>query len=229
MWTRTEGIATISMNEADGLQPNPVTFVRVLNACASVGALEEGRHAHKQIIQSGCESDVFVGSSLIDMYAKCGSMEDASRVFNKITCDMLSWSAMLFGLLKSGSSTKHIRTILRNATGKSAPHLHHIWVLNACANVVALEESRYAHKQIIESGCESNVFVRNSLVDMYAKCGSMEDAGKVFNKMPSSNVVSWTGDIGTCEVWARAEGIGTILRTWSTTPAWLTSLGALAS
>ncbi len=102
-------------------------------------------------------------------------------------------------------------------------------VLNACANVVALEESRYAHKQIIESGCESDVLLRNSLVDMYNKCGSMEDAGKVFNKMPLSNVVSWTDDIGTCEVWARAEGIGTILRTWSTTPAWLTSLGALAS
>jgi pentatricopeptide repeat protein len=101
-------------------------------------------------------------------------------------------------------------------------------VLNVCANVVALEESRYAHKQIIESGCESDVFVSNSLVDMYAKCGSMEDAGEVFNKMPLRNVVSWTDDIGTCEVWARAEGIGTILRTWSTTPAWLTSLGALA-
>jgi pentatricopeptide repeat protein len=113
--------------KAEGLQPNPVTFVRVLNACASVGALEEGRHAHKQIIQSGCESDVFVGSSLIDIYAKCGSMEDASRVFSKITCDMLFWSAMLFGLLKSGSSTKHIGTILRNATGKSAPHLQNIW------------------------------------------------------------------------------------------------------
>jgi pentatricopeptide repeat protein len=111
----------------EGMNPNKFIFVHVLNAFANLQALEEGRHAHKQIIQSGCESDVFVGSSLIDMYAKCGSMEDASRVFNKITCDMLSWSAMLFGLLKSGSSTKHIGTILRNATGKSAPHLHHIW------------------------------------------------------------------------------------------------------
>ncbi len=93
--------------KAEGLQQNPVTFVRVLNASASVGALEEGRHAHKQLIQSGCKSDVFVDHSLIDKYAKCGSMEDASRVFNKMTtCDMLSWSAMLFGLLKSGSSTK---------------------------------------------------------------------------------------------------------------------------
>jgi pentatricopeptide repeat protein len=202
--------------KAEGLQQNPVTFVRVLNACASVGALEEGRHAHKQLIQSGCKSDVFVDHSLIDKYAKCGSMEDASRVFNKMTtCDMLSWSAMLFGLLKSGSSTKtHWNYFEKcNRKGCTSPPSHLGGVLNACANVGALEESRYAHKQIIESSCESDVFVRNSLVDMYAKCGSMEDAGKVFNKMPLRNVVSWTDDIGTCEVWARAEGIGTILRT----------------
>jgi pentatricopeptide repeat protein len=53
----------------------------VLNACASVLALEEGRYAHEQIIQIGWDSDVFVRSTLVDMYAKCGSMEDAWRVF----------------------------------------------------------------------------------------------------------------------------------------------------
>jgi pentatricopeptide repeat protein len=66
------------------VHPNTVTFVGVLNACASVVALKEGRSVHEQIIQSGCESDVFVGSSLVDMYAKCGSLEDAWRVFHKM-------------------------------------------------------------------------------------------------------------------------------------------------
>ncbi len=66
------------------MHPNTVTFVGVLNACASVVALEEGRSVHEQIIQSGCESDVFVGSSLVDMYAKCRSLEDAWRVFHKM-------------------------------------------------------------------------------------------------------------------------------------------------
>ncbi len=66
------------------MHPNTVTFVGVLNACASVVALKEGRSVHEQIIQSGCESDVFVGSSLVDMYAKCGSLEDAWRVFHKM-------------------------------------------------------------------------------------------------------------------------------------------------
>jgi pentatricopeptide repeat protein len=57
---------------------------------------------------------------------------------------------------------------------------------------MALEEGRQAHQLITQSGCELDVFVRNRLIDMYAKCGSMEDASRMFNKMASHNVVTWT-------------------------------------
>ncbi len=70
--------------QLEGLLPNLVTFVGVLNACANMIVVEEGRSVHQQIIQSGLESDVFVGNSLVDMYAKCGCIEDAWRVFNKM-------------------------------------------------------------------------------------------------------------------------------------------------
>jgi hypothetical protein len=56
----------------------------VLNSCASVRSLEEGEHAHEQIIASGTKFNVFVGSSLVDMYSKCGSMDDAWRAFNEM-------------------------------------------------------------------------------------------------------------------------------------------------
>jgi hypothetical protein len=54
-----------------------VTFVQVVNACAALRAIEEGRCIHAQIIQSCFESDVVMGSSLVDMYAKCGSVDNA--------------------------------------------------------------------------------------------------------------------------------------------------------
>jgi len=66
------------------VQPNSVTFVGALNLCASVLALEKGRCVDQQIIEHGLEPNVFVGSSLVDMYAKCGSLEDAWSVFNKM-------------------------------------------------------------------------------------------------------------------------------------------------
>jgi pentatricopeptide repeat protein len=70
--------------QQEGMSPDKFTFVQVINACAGLGALEDGRLVHEQVIQSGCESDFFVGNSLVDMYAKCGSLKDAWRVFNKM-------------------------------------------------------------------------------------------------------------------------------------------------
>ncbi|CAM6025997.1 unnamed protein product [Sphagnum balticum] len=184
--------------QREGVQPDSVTFVGVLNACASVVELEEGRHIHEQIIQRGCESDVFVGNSLVDMYAKCGSIEDAWRVFNKMhsTCDLVSWNVMISGYVKCGQGQKALKLFQQmQKEGVQPGRVTFVAVLNACASILALEEGRCAHEQIIQRGCESDVFVGNSLIDMYAKCGSIADAENVFNKMPTRNVVSWSAMI----------------------------------
>ncbi len=89
--------------QREGVQPDSVTFVGMLNACATLGALEEGRHIHEQIVQNGCEFDIFVGSSLFDMYAKCGVIEDAHRVFKRMkTHNVVSLNAMILGHVKHG-------------------------------------------------------------------------------------------------------------------------------
>jgi pentatricopeptide repeat protein len=164
-----------------GMSFDRFTFVPVLNACASLQALEEGRQAHKQIIQCGCEADVFVGSSLVDMYAKCGSMEDAQSVFNKILHrDVVTWTAMILGHVKCGEGHTSLKLFRKmQAEGVQPDSFTFVGVLNACASLVALEEGRSVHEQIIRSGYESVTFVGNSLVDMYAKCGSIEDAWRV--------------------------------------------------
>ncbi len=195
------------------MQSDPVTFVGVLNACASMVALEEGRHTHEQIIQSGYESVSFVGNSLIDMYAKCGSIEDAKRVFNKLpSCDVVSWNAMLLGHVKCGQGQKALELFQQmQQEGVSPDPVTFVGVLNACASLFALEEGKRIHEQIIQSRCESDVFVRSSLVDMYAKCGSMVDASRVFNNLSSQDVVTWNAmGFGTCEIWASTEGTTTV-------------------
>jgi pentatricopeptide repeat protein len=70
--------------QQEGVQPDSVTFVGVLNAYVSILALEEGTCVHQQIVEFGWDSDAFVGNSVVDMYAKCRSIEDAWRVFNKM-------------------------------------------------------------------------------------------------------------------------------------------------
>ncbi len=177
-----------------GIIPDRFGFVPLLNACASLGALEEGRQAHEQIIQSGCEADVFVGCSLVDMYAKCGSIEDAQRVFNKMPSrDAATWTAMILGHVKCGQGQKALELFRQmQQEGVQPSSFTFVGVVNACVSLVTLEKGRCAHKQIVQSGWDSNVFVGTSLLDMYAKCGSMEDAHRVFNKMSSRDAVTWT-------------------------------------
>ncbi|KAH9549386.1 hypothetical protein CY35_10G016600 [Sphagnum magellanicum] len=186
--------------QQEGVQPNTVTFVGVLNACASVVALEEGRCVNQQIVKCGWESDVFVGSSLVDMYVKCGSMEDAWRVFNKMPSrNVVTWTAMISGHVNCGQGQKALELFRQmQQEGVRPDSVTFVGVLNACASVVALEEGKCVHQQIVECGWDSDVFVANSLIDMYAKCGSMEDAWRVFNKMPSRDVVTWTTILGGC-------------------------------
>jgi pentatricopeptide repeat protein len=100
MWARTEGAGQL---QQEGVLPNSGTFGGLLNVCASVVALEEGGYANEQVIQSGWDSDVFVGNCLVDMYAKCGSMEDAWRVSDKLSsCYVVSWNAILGGCAMHG-------------------------------------------------------------------------------------------------------------------------------
>ncbi|CAK9854889.1 unnamed protein product, partial [Sphagnum jensenii] len=214
--------------ERECMTPSTFTFVTVLKACAKLGLLQEGKRIHTQILQKGCESDIFVSTSLVGMYTKCGSLEDARKVFDRMSShDVVSWTAMISGHVKHGSLEEAQRVFNRmprhNVVSWNAMILGHVksqqaqqalelykrmqsegvqpdsvtfvGVLNACASVMGLEEGRLAHKQIIQSNCESNVFVVSSLVDMYAKCGSLEDAQKVFNRMPRHNVGSWNAMI----------------------------------
>jgi pentatricopeptide repeat protein len=89
--------------QLEGTNPDSFTFVLVLNSCASVRSLEEGKHAHERIIATGTQFTVFVGSSLVDIYAKCGSVDDAWRAFNEMPSrNVVTWNAMIFGHVKCG-------------------------------------------------------------------------------------------------------------------------------
>ncbi len=136
----------------------------------------------------------------MDMYAKCGSIEDAWRVFNKMPFqNVVTWSTMILGHVKCGQGQKALGLFQQmQQEGVQPDSITFAGVLKACASMVAIEKGRCVHQDIIQSGLESDVFVGSSLVNMYAKCGSMEDAWRVFNKMPSRTVVTWNAILGGC-------------------------------
>jgi pentatricopeptide repeat protein len=208
-----------------GVQPNQFTFASVLPVCADLRALKD---VHEDIIRGGFELDTFVGSALVDMYAKCGSIEDACNVFDKLPQrDVVAWNAMIAGYVHNGciyeakelfekmpkrdvvSWTAMIAGYAQNGQAEEALKLFRemylayveldsgtlATVLASCANLAVMEHGRQVHEVIIRSGFGSNVFVGSALVDMYAKCGSIENAHKAFDKMSQRTVVSWNAMI----------------------------------
>ncbi|XP_057848011.1 pentatricopeptide repeat-containing protein At2g33760-like [Cryptomeria japonica] len=81
-----------------GVNPNLATFASILPACARLGALEEGLEIHQKINESRFSSDVVIANSLIHMYAKCGKIQKARELFDKIhNPNVISWTAMIAG------------------------------------------------------------------------------------------------------------------------------------
>ncbi|KAJ0989674.1 hypothetical protein J5N97_008030 [Dioscorea zingiberensis] len=81
-----------------GLKPDNFTFATILDACANLATIELGRQIHAQIIKEKLQKDVFILSSLVDMYAKCGNMQDSLLMFNKMALrDHVSWNALICG------------------------------------------------------------------------------------------------------------------------------------
>ncbi|KAJ7560247.1 hypothetical protein O6H91_04G119800 [Diphasiastrum complanatum] len=181
----------------EGIEPNSVTFVSVLNACASVVNLREGRCIHAELTQCGYIPDVYLGSSLVDMYSKCHSIEDACQVFNNIrTKNVCAWNSMIGGYVKCEHAAKALDLFLQMQRDHQEPSsITFVAAINACASLGVLEDGRHIHKLVLQSRLESNIFIGSSLVDMYAKCGSISDACRVFNNMPQQHIISWSSMI----------------------------------
>jgi pentatricopeptide repeat protein len=125
--------------------------VGVLNACASIVALEEGRCAHEQIIECGWDSDVFVGSSLVDMYAKCGSMQDAQTVFNKMPShDVISWNAILGGCAMHGHGNEALKLFEQMCEeGVKPDDITFVCLLSACSHAGLVDEGMCCYASMI--------------------------------------------------------------------------------
>eukprot|EP01018_Ginkgo_biloba_P007725 Gb_41234 [translate_table: standard] len=174
---------------------NPVdcfTYVCLLQACIHKKALSKGKLVHLHMNDSGIMPDKPLENTLVNMYAKCGSLVDARRVFDQMPeRDVRSWTVIIAAYFKHGLAAEALTLFHRmQRSGIQPNHFTFASVLPACAKLAALEQGMQIHERLLRSGFYSDVFVDNALVDMYAKCGNIKKARDLFDKMPQRNVVS---------------------------------------
>eukprot|EP00250_Pteridium_aquilinum_P022556 c25411_g2_i3 orf=491-1843(+) len=180
-----------------GVQLDEVTYISILKACSNISALQQGRQIHALLIESGLIFDVCVGNALIDVYVKCGSLQEAHAVFLQLPMqDVVTWTTLVSGYAQQGSRQKALELFKAMEHHGMIPNsITLVLILRACSNATALKQGREVHARIIECGIELDEFAGSTLIDMYGKCESPEDAGIMFERLPRQNVISWSAFI----------------------------------
>eukprot|EP01018_Ginkgo_biloba_P021979 Gb_15129 [translate_table: standard] len=192
-----EALVLFSQMQLASTNSNPMTITSVLSACASLAALEQGKEIHGHLIRSGFELQVFVGNALMDMYVKSERVEEARKVFDKmLLSDVISWNTMIAGYVHVDQALKLF--LQMHSEGVKPDSVTIATILSTCVSLAALDKVKEIHCYTIQSGIETNVYVGSALVATYARCGDLENARRVFDKMSQRNVVSWNTVIAGC-------------------------------
>ncbi|GAV68300.1 PPR domain-containing protein/PPR_2 domain-containing protein/PPR_3 domain-containing protein/DYW_deaminase domain-containing protein [Cephalotus follicularis] len=177
----------------DGFKPNVYTFISVLRACSSLLDVGFGKQVHAYIVKNSLDGNDDVGTALIDMYAKNRCLEDADLAFNRlIKRDLFTWTVIISGYAQSDQAEKAIKYFCQMQREGVKPNEFTLaGCLSGCSRTVTLENGRQLHSMAIKAGHLDDVFVASALVDLYGKCGCLEDAEAVFEGLRSRDTISW--------------------------------------
>lgn len=181
----------------DDVAPVVYNFTYLLKVCGDVGEIRRGKEIHGQLIVNGFSLDLFAMTGVVNMYAKCGQIEEAYKMFDRMPeRDLVSWNTIVAGFAQNGFAELALDLVTRmHEEGRRGDFITIVSILPAVANVGSLRIGKAVHGYAMRAGFDSIVNVSTALVDMYAKCGRVETARLVFDGMKSRNVVSWNSMI----------------------------------
>ncbi|XP_011101527.1 putative pentatricopeptide repeat-containing protein At5g37570 isoform X1 [Sesamum indicum] len=174
------------MRRAVNVVPDKYTFPSLIKACSNYLALREGRLVHGVAVRCGTEGDVFVGSSLVDLYGKCEEIECARRVFDGMSVrNEVSWTAMMVGLLNIGD------IYAARCLFDEMPQRNEATWNAMIKGLVKLGDLKSARK-VFDVMPSRNEVSFTTLIDGYAKAGDMVAASSLFDELPQKDLVSWS-------------------------------------
>ncbi|XP_029128341.1 pentatricopeptide repeat-containing protein At2g46050, mitochondrial [Cajanus cajan] len=184
--------------------PDGTTFNGLIGVCVKFHDIDVGYQLHCFVVKLGLDLDCFVGSVLVDLYAKCGLVEKARRVFHVVVQrDLVMWNVMIscYALNCLPEEAVGMFNLMRS-DGANGDEFTFSSLLSICDTLEYYDIGKQVHSHILKQSFDSDVLVASALINMYAKNENIIDARKLFDRMVIRNVVTWNTIIvgcGNCE------------------------------
>eukprot|EP00250_Pteridium_aquilinum_P018652 c24150_g9_i1 orf=3-1127(-) len=182
-------------DEDDTLRPRDHSFVALLKACSKLKDMESGYEIHGEVSRLGLpERNLVIGCALVDMYAKHGLLAKAQQIFDKLpTRNVVTWTALITGFAEHGRGKEALDFFEQmHLEGVSPNTVTFVCSLRACRDIGDAMKGQELHAEIERHGLLCDLVVGNAVVDMYAKCGLLDAAHYLFDKLPNRDIISWT-------------------------------------
>ncbi|KAJ4954367.1 hypothetical protein NE237_011150 [Protea cynaroides] len=199
-----EALTLFHQMESSGVKPNTLTLLITLSACASLGALDTGTWIHAHLEKNHLNSNSTLDPGLIDMYSKCGSIDKALQVFEKIPRrDLFSWTSIICGLAMHGHSKQALHHFHQMQEAKVQPDdVTMVGVLNACAHAGLVEEGwKLFHSMEQLHNLTHKIEHYGCMIDLLGRMGCLQEAYNLIVKMPMEpNAVIWGALLSACKI-----------------------------
>ncbi|KAF0926007.1 hypothetical protein E2562_020691 [Oryza meyeriana var. granulata] len=181
----------------EGVYPERFVLASAVSACSALGFLEGGRQIHGYAYRSAAETDTSVINVLIDLYCKCSRLSLARKLFNcMVYRNLVSWTTMISGYMQNSFDAEAI-TMFWNMSlaGWQPDGFACTSILNSCGSLAAAWQGKQIHTHAIKTNLESDEYVKNALIDMYAKCEHLTEARAVFDALAEDDAISYNAMI----------------------------------
>ncbi|XP_074586076.1 pentatricopeptide repeat-containing protein At2g44880 [Curcuma longa] len=207
-------------------QPDAVTLVSVLPAVTDLGAIDLGRWIHNYARRNGLDRAITVSTALIDMYAKCGDIGEARRVFDQMPrTEPPAWNSMIYGLALNGRATDALNLFNEmRRRGVRPNEVTAMGVLSACNHGGLVDEAKRWFDEMEELHIERRIDHYGCMVDLLGRSGFLEEAEKLMSEMPClPNGIILSSLLNACVIHGDVERAERALRKANEVEPWNTS------
>ncbi|OAY84551.1 Pentatricopeptide repeat-containing protein, chloroplastic [Ananas comosus] len=173
--------------------PDTVTMVNLLNACAQMESLSRGETIHGFSIRRGFLPHLVLGTALTEMYGKCGKVKSAEILFNEMPKkSLVSWNTMIAAYVQNERYGEALQLFIHLQNEPLKPDVFTMSaIIPAYGEIESLRHGKQIHSYVVRSGYGDNTLLLNSIIHMYAQCGDLKSARQVFDRIVCKDTISW--------------------------------------